>query len=659
MFVIRFKNMRIKGKIPLLFVATLAWIVIISSCANMGMPTGGPRDSIPPVLLETTPEFKALNYKGDEVRFTFNEYITTEAISEELVISPPLSKRPIIRTKSKTLIIEFNEDLQDSATYSLDFKNSIADNNEKNPYKNMRFSFSTWDVYDSLRIAGRAVNAFNLEPIEKSLVMLHRNLHDSAVFTVKPSYIAKTDDTGLYMIDNIAPGKYHLFSVLDGNNNMLYDEGAEAMSFVDSLIIPSADFHEELDTLVSGVDSFLILGHTHFQPDPIYLRQFTEDIFEQYLDSYKRETRYKSIFVFNESVKDTFALDVINEEVSDGWYEMEYNENIDSLIIWIADTTLARNDSLLMEVAYYQLDSASHLYVQKDTVELYFTEKETVSKKKKKEKEDEEEEPEPIQQFTWLTSLSSSTIELNENLGLFTPEPVSFFDSTQMRLFLTDDTLKTPLIFQIQKDTAIWRRYNLSYKWEPDENYTLEIDSAACVNIFGITSKAFSKKISAREEDYYGSLNMVLSGVEMPMIIQLVQNNDDEKVIFENTIDKDGSVMFDYLAPGKLKIKVIYDENGNGKWDNGSYQDRIQPERIAYVNQVHKVRSNWDEEVRWDVTPDPTFVKNIRDLELEEQQRKEAEKKAREEAERQNNPGQNQNMFQDTGSGSGSNIIRQ
>ncbi len=659
MFVNRFKKMTIKGKIPLLFVAALAWIVIISSCANMGMPTGGPRDSIPPVLLETSPEFKALNYKGDEVRFTFNEYITTEAISEELVISPPLSKRPIIRTKSKTLIIEFNEDLQDSSTYSLDFKNSIADNNEKNPYKNMRFSFSTGDVYDSLRVAGRVMNAFNLEPVEKSLVMLHRNLHDSAVFRVKPSYIAKTDDTGLFMIDNISPGKYHMFSVLDGNNNMLYDEGAEEMSFVDSLIIPSAVFYEELDTLVSGVDSFLILGHTHFQPDPIYLRQFTEDIFDQYLDSYTRETRYKSIFVFNESVKDTFALDVINAEASPGWYEMEYNENIDSLIIWIADTTLARNDSLLMEVAYFQLDSASQLYVQKDTVELYFTEKETVAKKKKKGKDDEEEEPEPIPQFNWTTSLSSSTIELNQNLGLFAPEPVSFFDTTQMRLFLTDDTLKTPLDFQIIKDTAIWRRYNLFYKWEPDENYTLEIDSAACVNIFGITSKKFSKKISAREEDYYGTLNMILSGVEMPMIIQLVQNNDDEKVLFEKTIDEDGSALFDYLAPGKLKIKIIYDANGNGKWDNGSFQDRIQPERVAYVNEVHKVRSNWDEEVRWDVTPDPTFVKNIRDLELEEKLRKEAEKKAREEAEQQNNPGQNQNMFQGGGSGSGTNIIRQ
>ena len=262
--------------------------------------------------------------------------------------------------------------------------------------------------------------------------------------------------------------------------------------------------------------------------------------------------------------------------------------------------------------------------------------------------------PEPIPQFNWLTNLSTSTIELNHNIGLISPEPVSFFDSTQMHLFFTDDTLKTPLKFEFQKDTTAWRSYIISYNWEPETDYTLEVDSAACVNIFGISSKKLIKKFTAREEDYYGSVNMILTGVEMPMIVQLVQNSDDEKVLYEKTINEDGNVLFDYLTPGKLRIKIIYDKNGNGKWDNGSYQDKTQPERVAYVNEVHKVRSNWDEEVKWNVKPDPTFVKNIRDLELEEQQRKEAEKRAREEAERENNQGQDQNLIQ----GGGTNIIR-
>lgn len=642
--------MKIKGKLPILFVAVSAWIVIISSCANLGMPTGGPMDSIPPILIETHPEYKALNYKGDYVRLTFNEFINTEDISEELVISPPLAKRPIIRTKSKSLVIEFNEDLLDSTTYSLDFKNSIADNNEKNPYKNMRFSFSTGDVYDSLRIAGRVLNASNLEPVEKGLVLLQRNLNDSAVFTVMPNYIAKTDETGLYMIDNIAPGKYHLFAINDLNNDLKYNEGAEEIAFADSLIIPSAYFVEELDTLVSGVDSILILGHTHFSPEPIYLRQFMEDIFDQYLDSYKRETRNKCIFVFNESVEDTFTINLIDKDVND-WYQLEYNENIDSLILWIADTTIARLDTLFMEVSYFQLDSAQQLYVKKDTLEMNFTDKAEPEKKRKKGKESDQELPEPLTQFIWETTVRSSIVEMNEDIGLIAKEPLSYFDSTKVFLYFTEDTLKTPLPFKFEKDTSAWRKYNISYNWEPDTKYTLEIDSAASVNIYGITSKKMVKTFATREEDYYGSRELILTGVKMPILIQLLKNDDKEEVIRQKRIAEDGNVMFDFLAPGKYKIKVVYDENGNGKWDTGSFQDKVQPEKVSYINEVVKVRSNWDEKYIWDLKPDLTFTKKIRDLELEEKQRKEAAEKALKEKENRGsaNPQQMQNMMQGGG----------
>lgn len=643
MFVIHLKTMKIRGRLPLFFIAVLGWIVVISSCANLGMPTGGPMDSLPPILISTQPKYKALNYKGKDVRFTFDEYIATEEISEALVVSPPLQKRPIIRTKSKTLVIEFNEELLDSTTYSLDFKNSIADNNEKNPYKNMRFSFSTGNVYDSLRVAGRVLNAFNLEPVEKALVILHKNLHDSAVYSVRPNYIAKTDEDGLFMIDNIATGKYHLFSLNDLNNDLMYNEGAEEMAFVDSLIIPRAEFHEDLDTLVSGVDSMLILGHTHFYPEPIYLRQFTEDIFEQYIKSYKRETRNKAIIVFNESVSDTLGINLIDNDASD-WYQLEYEEKMDSLVVWIADTTLSRQDTLLFEVSYFQLDSMEELYVKKDTLQMDFTDKTDTSKKKKKLKEDEEDKPEPVEQFSWETTIRSSVVELNEGIKLRANEPILSFDSTKITLYLTEDTLKTPLPFTFEKDSTQWRTYMLNHSWEPETQYALEIDSAASVNIFGVTSKKMQKRFATREEDYYGSRTLSFTGVTMPMIVQLLSNDAKEEVIRQKIFVEDGDVLFDFLPPGKYKIKVIYDANGNGKWDNGSFQDKIQPEKVAYVNEVIKVRGNWHESLTWDLKPDLTFTKKIIDLELEEKLRKEAEEKKRKESEKRGNPENMPNM---------------
>lgn len=643
MFAIHLKTMKIRGRLPFFFIAVLAWTVVISSCANLGMPSGGPMDSLPPVLIGTHPKFKALNYKGKDVRFTFDEYIATEAISEALVVSPPLKKRPIIRTKSKTLVIEFNEDLLDSATYSLDFKNSIVDNNEKNAYKNMRFSFSTGNVYDSLRVAGRVLNAFNLEPVENAVVLLHKNLHDSAVYSVRPNYIAKTDKEGLFMIDNIATGKYHLFSLNDMNNDLMYNEGAEEMAFVDSLIIPTAEFHEELDTLVSGVDSMLIFGHTQFYPEPIYLRQFTEDIFEQYIKSYKRETRNKAIIVFNESVSDTFGINVIDNDAKD-WYLLEYEEKMDSLVVWIADTTLSRQDTLLFEVSYFQVDSMENLYVKKDTLQLNFTDKADTSKKKKKLKEGEEDQPEPIEQFTWETTIRSSVVELNEGIKLRAKEPILYFDSTKITLYLTEDTLKSPLPLAFEKDSTEWRTYKLNYKWKPETGYTLEIDSAASVNIFGITSKKMQNRFSTREEDYYGSRILNFTGVTMPMIAQLLSNDAKEEVIRQKTFVEDGEILFDYLPPGKYKIKVIYDANGNGKWDNGSFQDKVQPEKVAYVNEVVKVRGNWHESLAWDLKPDLTFTKKIIDLELEEKLRKEAEEKKRKESEKRGSPENMPNM---------------
>ncbi len=647
--------MKIKGKIPLVIVAALAWIVIISSCANPGMPVGGAKDTIPPILLKTEPGYKTLNFKDDKIRLTFNEYLAIEDISESLVISPPMIKKPTIRTKSKTLVIEFSEDLKDSTTYSLDFKNSIADNNEKNPLDDFRFSFSTGPVFDSLRVSGRLMNAFNLEPIDKGLVLLHKNLHDSAFFRSKPDYIAKTNEEGIFMIDNIAPGKYNLFSLFDGNNNLLYDEGAEEMAFEDSVIIPSSEYVEEVDTIYTATDTIAVMGHTHFFPEPIYLHQFTEDIFDQYLDKYTRDTRYKCTFVFNESVKDSFQLNLINNN-SINWYQTEYNEIFDSLTIWITDTTIARFDTLMMEVSYLQLDSLKQLYLQRDTVEMNFVNKDdSKSAKKKKPKDGDEDAPEPVIQFNFQTDINSSVVELNSNIGILAPEPIQMFDSTKVLLYLAEDTLKSPLNLIFEKDTVEYRKYFISYKWEPGAVYMLEIDSAASVNIYGVTSKKLKSKFTAREEDYYGTVTLNLTGIEMPIIAQLVSNNDAEKVVVQKITNEDGKVIFDYLKPEKYKAKVIFDRNKNGKWDTGSYQDKYQPERVLYINEVVKVRSNWEKEYNWDLKPDLTFVKKIRDFEEEEKQRKEAEEKAKKEQETEQGETQDQmrNLMQG-GGGSGS-----
>lgn len=636
--------------------AGFAWVVIISSCANQGMPTGGPKDTIPPVLIGTQPKYKSLNFEGNEVRLTFDEFIIPDQVSEMLVVSPPLEKRPTILTKSKTLIVRFTENLRDSVTYSLDFKNSIVDNNERNPYESLRFSFSTGNRLDTLRVAGKVVNGFNLEPVENTLVLLHKNLHDSAVYTVQPDYISKTDEKGLYLFDNLAEGKYHLFSLNDLNNDMLYNEGAEEVAFHDTMIVPSAEYHAEADTVASGADSLLIAGHIHFNPEPVYLRQFTEKIYEQYLKTSKRDSRYQATFVFNEPVSDTFNIELVDTIVPN-WFVLEPNQKFDSLTMWIADTTLAAQENIRMELSYYQLDSLGELYVHKDTTDLQFAEKEDDSRRsRRRSREDEEEGPPPVPQFNWTTNLRSSAFDLNKDILLTSPQPVKYIDPSAVSLYLADDTLKIQLPFKFSQDSTTWRTYRIAFPWESETSYTLEIDSAACINIYGISSKELSTTFKTRTEDYYGTINLELTNVEGQVLIQLLENSNDEKVLQEKKINGDGMVTFEYIAPEKYKIKVIYDENEDGKWNTGSYQDKHQPERVAYINEVIKVRSNWDNNLTWDMTPDPSFIKNIRDKELEEQLRKEAEEKALQESEQRFNtdPQQQDNRFQPGGMAPGS-----
>jgi len=649
--------MKLVQNIPYFIVAGFAWIVIISSCANQGMPTGGPRDSIPPVLVETYPDYKALEFDGEEVRLTFSEYIVPDGVREMLVVSPPLEERPTIRTKSRTLIVQFNEELKDSVTYSLDFKNSIVDNNEGNEYKDLRFAFSTGEVFDSLRVAGQVTNAFNLETKENVLVTLHNNLHDSAVYTVTPAYIARTDEDGFFLMDNVAPGAYRIFSITDNNTDLRYNEGAEQIAFGDTVFIPGAEYIANPDTLVKGADSLLITGHTQFYPDPFYLRQFSEDIFDQYLKTFERDTRYKGTVVFNETVKDTFDIRLLNRDYAVEWYLLEQNEDMDSLTFWIADTLVANQDTILTELSYYQLDEVEQLYVQKDTMELVFTDdKKEESKRKKKKDEDEEDAPIPVEQFTFRTNIGNGPFDLNGNIRIVAPIPIDTIDLGKVHLYLRDDTIKTPLNFKFEEDSSVWRTYIISYNWEPLSEYTLEIDSAASTNIYGITSKKLSKNFEIRDEDYYGTVNLNVTDITTPVIIQLLENDERETVITEKIVEKEGLVVFDFLAPEKYKVKAIFDRNENKKWDTGSYQDGFLPEQVIYINEVIKVRSNWDNNYDWSLKPDPGFVKNVRDKELEEQRRKEAEEKARQERE---NPQRQQNNMLQRGQGAGgSGIIR-
>ena len=254
-------------------------LAIIYSCANIGSPNGGPYDETPPKFVSSNPIPNQVNYQGKNVEILFDELIQIEKPTENVIITPPQMELPIIRSSGKKAVIELKDSLKPNTTYTIDFTNSIVDNNEKNVFENFSFAFSTGETIDSLEISGVLLNAENLEPMPGITIGLHNNLEDSAFVKVPFLRTSRTNDKGRFTIRNIAPGSYRVFALNDVNRDYKFDQPGEDIAFLDSLIVPSFEFTTRQDTTWKDtltIDTIRTINYTRFLPDDIELRLFNE-----------------------------------------------------------------------------------------------------------------------------------------------------------------------------------------------------------------------------------------------------------------------------------------------------------------------------------------------------------------------------------------------
>ncbi len=619
----RMSYFKLKSIIPLLFGISFFYLIFYTSCANIGSPSGGPKDSIPPVVVKTIPVLRGKNYTDKEVRLTFDEFINSDEIAEKLVISPPMKKKPVIKMKAKTLIVEFTEELRKESTYSLDFKDAVADNNEKNPIKDFRFSFSTGQKFDSLKVVGYVKNAITQEPVEKALVLLHHQKEYTAFIDSIPDYIGTTNKEGLFMIDNLAPGAYRLYALTDADNSLTYNSKSELIAFADSLIVPSAKYIAEPDTIVKGADTIVVAGHVDYLPKPQYLMMFEEIKFDQYLNSSKRNQGNKCDFYFAESLSDSFKVNLIKPKPTKEWSYIESNLKRDSITVWLTDTVFSKTDSLKFELKYQVLDSLNQLVMKHDTIELNYTAPKTPKVKRKK------NELPVTPTINLNTNINISAHDIYRPIRLEAPEPLSSFDTTKVRLYSIEDTIKTRIPITVKKDSTSVRKYFIEHQWTPNTNYQFQVDSAAAYNIYGYPNNKINQKFKIQKEDYYGKIILTISGLSGPAIVQLLGNDKDEKVLQKIQILEDGKIEFPYLKPEKYKIKLIIDSNKNGKWDTGYLAKGLQPEEVVYYPKIIKVRSNFEYKETWEIKYQPDYKKNLIDEELEKEKarKKEQEKK--------------------------------
>ena len=597
-----------KQIIPILIIAWFGYLVFTTSCANVGTPTGGPKDSIPPVLVSTNPKYLATNYKGPDIRLTFDEYVVYSELSQKLVVSPSMKKKPVFKSKGKTLIVEFREDLKDSTTYSFDFKNAVTDNNEGNPYEDLRFAFSTGSKIDTLQVAGYVKNAFNLEPVEDALVVLHRRHDETAFFDSIPDYIGKTNEEGYFEIRNIAKDTYRLYAIVDGDNSLTYNQTGELIAFADSLIVPDAKFISRNDTIVKEGDTLAVHSDIEYSPGIQYLMLFEEEAFDQYLDSYSRPAANFCTFVFNESLSDSFRIKLLKPETKKDWSFIESNLKKDSLTLWITDTLVSNIDTLKLELKYQVKDSLDALVMKYDTLNMVYQRPKSEAKQRRRKKETEE-----IPQISITHNIKMNGHDIFQKIILQTPEPLESFDTSKVCLYQMADTIKTKLKIKVEPDSTSIRRFFIDYPWKPEEKYFFSIDSAAAKNIYGHPSRKIEQKFTIQEQRYYGTIVLDIQDLNGPAIVQLVDNSKEEKIVQKIQVLEKGEIRFPYLKPEKYKIKVIFDANKNGKWDTGNLAEGIQPERVMYYPKVLKTKGNFEIREPWKLDIDPNYGKEVID----------------------------------------------
>ena len=601
--------------------------IITYSCASMGTPDGGPYDEMPPKFVGSSPQLRAVNVKSQKFELEFDEFIKLEKASEKVIISPPQMEQPEIKVVGKKVVGEFFDSLKDSTTYTIDFSDAIVDNNEGNPMGHFTYSFSTGAAIDTMEVAGTVLNAANLEPIKGIQVGLHKNLNDSALFKLPFDRVSRTDSRGHFSIRGVAPGKYRIYALMDGNQNYLFDSKTEMIAYSDSIIVPSMTPATRQDTVWKDtltIDTIKTVGYTRFLPDDIILRAFKEENTRQYFVKSQRDKENHFILKFSAKADTLPTLTGLNFDAKDA-FVIEPNEGNDSICYWVKDSLVYLMDTLQIKMDYLYTDSLEQLVPKTDTIYLAnkltreqrekLAQKEAEEKekeRKKKEKKGEKIEPEPFP-FLKMNVDAPSSMDVNKNILLTFEEPVAHIDTSAIHMSVKVDSLweETPFIFRA--DSVIPRQYEILAEWEPEKEYQLKIDSAGIVGLYGLHINKVEQTLKVKKLDEYGTLLLNIKGADPHAIVELLDSS--EKVLRQQSVTPEGTADFYYLAPNaKYYVRLFNDRNGNKVWDTGKFEEGIQPEEVYYLPKVWEMKANFEFEETWDIHGTPVDKQKLDEI---------------------------------------------
>lgn len=582
--------------------------ILLHSCAQMRMPEGGEKDTIAPIVISCIPDSFSTNFDSKKITIELNEFFSLKNINQVLVVSPPLSEKPIIDTKGKSILIDLNNELKDSTTYTIDFGNAIQDFTENNPLKDYQYVFSTYNVVDSLRIYGLVLDAQTHKPVENAWVMVYQNYNDSTPITTLPDYIDKTDAKGVYSIQNIKGGKYRIFALTDANLNLLFDQPKEAIAFDTATYTPSLERITVADTLKIEQDSLSFDSITYrqqkkYSPDSIVLYHFTEDRVKLYLAEFKRTENKRVNFVFSRECETVANIEPLSfEPTTDKWFVPEISPKNDTIVYWLTDSINYNADTLKFKIQYYKPDSVGNTYYHTDTLNMRVAKKDTKSDSNT-DKTPKDEKTAKVKKGNFVVvkhNLEKPKIDLGQDFIFEAAYPIKQINTDSIRFTeFKNDTTKIPVAFKIMYDSISPRKFVMKTNIKPGTKYQLMMDTTVITDIYEHYNDTIEKTFTSPREEEFGKIVFDITGTNSPLIVQMLSGDKITKEIF---IQKPQTVEFPYLSEGEYIFRVIVDENGSKKWDTGNYLKKIQPERIIYFQQKVKVKANIDNILPWDLS---------------------------------------------------------
>ena len=521
------------------FFFLIAVVLAALQCARRGTPTGGPKDTTPPVLLKAEPENLTTEFKAKKIKLYFDEYIKLEDVQNQLIVSPPLKYNPEVSPQggaSKYVEIILKDTLLENTTYTLNFGQSIVDNNEGNPNSFLTYVFSTGTYIDSLTVSGVVKDAFNKKADEFISVMLYEidtAYTDSTTFNKPPNYITNTlDSTTIFQLKYLKAGKYAIIAIKDESKNNVFDQNTDKIGFIeDTVSLPT---------------------------DTVYLLNLFKEIPNYSLKTPNYAAANKIIFGYSggdvkldiealTEIPDSISTLVVKDPEKDTLNYWFTPFEIDSIIFKVTNERLKKIDTFTVKTRKLAADSLM------------------------------------------LSPSHRSKINFADEFYITSSIPVVAIDTTKMAIF-NKDTIAVN--FKAQLDTAK-NRMLMDFEKEADEIYFLNLLPNSITDFFGETNDTINYRLSTGGYADFGNLRLNLAGeITYPIIVQLTDAK--EKLYREIYVSEAKALDFNTLEPGNYLVRIIFDSNGNGKWDTGNYLKKIQPEKVIYYPSVIEMRANWE-----------------------------------------------------------------